>query len=113
MTKSKSKGSVKASPSKKQLDGQSLADGGVAGSMVGGSTQGGPGSPNPQAAVQEMKKSLFWRDTALIRYDESQCYGNQSVVQVVNDTGLMGIFGKRTNDDTWKKLDCIQTSVCS
>jgi len=39
--------------------------------MVGGSTLGGASSANPQAAVQEMKKSLFWRDTALIRYDES------------------------------------------
>ena len=61
------------------------------------------------AALQKM----FFKDTALIRYDESQCYENQNIVQVVNDTGLMGIFGKRTNDDTWKKLDCIQTNVCS
>lgn len=58
-------------------------------------------------------QKMFFKDTALIRYDESQCYEGQNIVQVVNDTGLMGIFGKRTNDETWKKLDCIQTNVCS
>lgn len=68
----------------------------------------------------ESARGIHFKDSAIVRYkniqetstdDSIQKCLRDGAVKVVSDTGLSHVFGTRTSDNFWKKIDCIQTNV--